>query len=63
MNPKAIRILRALGADIERLPDIPQDLADYIADLAPTDIGRIRNDEYELERIGLVLPKQESTDR
>jgi hypothetical protein len=46
--------LRALGADVERLPKIPQELAAYIAALTPEDIKRIRNDAMELERLGIL---------
>ena len=46
--------LRALGGDIDRLPEIPEELADYIASLTPEDLERIRQDVRELERIGLL---------
>jgi hypothetical protein len=50
--------LDALGADVDRLPEIPQELADYIARLAPEDLERIQNDVDALERAGLVKPKR-----
>ena len=46
--------LRALGADVSRLLEIPDELAVYIAALTPEDLERIRNDVKELERIGLL---------
>jgi hypothetical protein len=36
------------------LPEIPKDLADYIARLTPDDIERVRGDVEELERLGLL---------
>ena len=46
--------LRSLGADVERLPKIPQELAEYIATLTPEDLERIRGDVRELKRLGLL---------
>jgi hypothetical protein len=46
--------LRALGVAVERLPEIPQELADYIAKLTPEDIDRIRGDIRELEQVRLL---------
>lgn len=48
--------LRALGADVDRPLEIPDELADYIAALTPEDLEGIRGDIRELERMGL-LPK------
>lgn len=42
--------LRALDADVDRLPEIPLELGDYIARLTPEDLERIRQDIGELER-------------
>jgi hypothetical protein len=50
--------LRILGADIERLPEIPPDLATYIASLTLEDLARLKEDVRELERLGLI-PKDE----
>lgn len=46
--------LRSLGADVDRLLEIPRELADYIAKLTPGDLERIRQDVQELERLGLL---------
>ena len=46
--------LRALGADLDQLPEIPRELAEYIAALTPEDLERIRGDVRELERLRLV---------
>jgi hypothetical protein len=46
--------LRSLGIDVDRLPEAPEVLAEYIAALTPEDFERIRQDVKELERIGLV---------
>lgn len=52
--------LRSLGADVDRLPEIHTELADYIAGLTPEDLERIRGDVEELERLGLLPAKQET---
>lgn len=50
--------LRSLGADIDRLPEIPDELAEWIAQRTPEDLERIRQDVRELARIGLLpLPQ------
>ena len=54
MDARLLRNLRALGADVDRLPEIPPELAEWIAKLTPEDIERIRGDVRELERIGLL---------
>jgi hypothetical protein len=46
--------LRFLGADVDRLPEIPGELAEYIAALTPEDLEQIRGDVKELERVGLL---------
>ena len=56
MGSRVLLALRSLGADPAQLPEIPQELADYIAKLTLEDLERIRNDAKELERLGL-LPK------
>jgi hypothetical protein len=48
--------LSSLGVDVDQLPEIPGELAEWIARLTPEDLERIRGDVKELERIGL-LPK------
>lgn len=58
MHPRVLSTLRFLGADVERLPEIPAELADYIASLTSEDLERIRGDVKELERLGL-LPKRQ----
>jgi hypothetical protein len=50
--------VRSLGADIDRLPRSPAELADHIAKLTFEDLDRIRADVREIERIGL-LPKRQ----
>jgi hypothetical protein len=54
VDSRVLFALRSLGADVERLPEIPAELADYIAKLTPEDLERIRNDVRELERLGLL---------
>lgn len=54
MDSSVLFALRAFGADVDRLPEIPEELADYIAALTPEDLERIRGDVKELERLGLV---------
>ena len=54
MDARLLENLRALGADTERLPKIPEELADYIAALTPEDLNRIRKDVRELERLELL---------
>ena len=57
MNADSERVLfalRALGADVDRLPEIPAELTEYIAVLTPEDLERMRGDVRELERIGLL---------
>jgi len=54
MDSRIMESLHALGADVDRLPEIPEELADYIATLIPADLERIRGDVKELERLGLV---------
>jgi hypothetical protein len=49
---RVLENLRALGADIDRLPEIPPELAEYIAAMTPEDLERIRADMKGLERIG-----------
>lgn len=49
MDSRVLFALRSLGADIDRLPAIPDELADYIAGLTPEDLERIRGDVEELE--------------
>lgn len=52
--------LRSLGiAEPGQLLPLPIELADYIAELTPEDIERIRGDAGEMERLG--LPKREAT--
>lgn len=46
--------LHALGADIDRLAEIPEELAEWIASRTPEDLERIRENVRELERIGLL---------
>jgi hypothetical protein len=46
--------LDILGVDVDRLSEIPEELAKYIAKLTPEDLQRIRNDVEELERVGLL---------
>lgn len=47
-RPRVLFALRSLGADVDQLPEIPEELADYIAWLP----------REELERMGL-LPKRQ----
>jgi hypothetical protein len=54
VDARLLENLRALGAEPDRLPEIPRELADYIAALTPEDLDRIRGDVKELERTGLV---------
>ena len=61
MDALLLENLRALDADVEGPPEIPEALADYIARLTPEDIERIRDDVEELERLGL-LPKSPGTE-
>ena len=49
---------RALAADVDRLPEIPAALAEWIARLTPEDLERIRRDANELERIGLLCQEE-----
>jgi hypothetical protein len=51
---RVLENLRALGADVDRLPEIPRELVAWIAGLTPEDLDRIRHDARELERIGLL---------
>jgi hypothetical protein len=51
---RVLENLRALGADVDRLPEIPEELASYIAALTPEDLERIRGDVLEVERLGLL---------
>lgn len=46
--------LRALGADVDRLPGIPDELAEWITQRTPDDLERIRKDVRELERVRLL---------
>jgi hypothetical protein len=46
--------LHALGADVARLPEIPEELAEWIARLTPEDLERIRGEIEQLERVGLL---------
>jgi hypothetical protein len=48
------RTFALLVLRVERLPEIPQELADYIAKLTPEDIDRIRGDIRELEQVRLL---------
>lgn len=54
MDPRVLQNLRALGADVDRLPEIPCELADYVASLTPEDVERIGADMRERERMGLI---------
>lgn len=54
MGARVLEKLRALGADVERLPKIPLELADHVATLTPEDIERIRADVRELKRLGVT---------
>ena len=54
MDARLLENLRALGADLDRLPVIPEELADFIAGLTPEDIERILGDAEELKRLGLL---------
>jgi hypothetical protein len=60
MDARLLENLRALGAEVDRLPEIPDELANYIAGLTPEDLQRIRGDVRELERLGL-LPRRPET--
>lgn len=62
MDTRILENLRALGADADQLPEIPQELADYIAGLTPEDLERIRKDVRELERLGLLQNSAGGTD-
>jgi hypothetical protein len=53
-RPRALFALRSLGVDLP--PEIPQELADYLAALTPDDLERIWNDERELKRIRALTP-------
>lgn len=55
--------LRSLGPDPAQMPEISQELADYIAALTPEDFERIRGDVKELERLGLVPKEAENSRR
>lgn len=54
MDSRVLFALRSPGVDVNRLPEIPEELAAYIARLTPDDIERIRGDVQELERLGLL---------
>jgi hypothetical protein len=54
VDSRVLFALRSLGVDVDRLPEIPRELADYIERLTVEDIERIRGDVKELERLGLV---------
>lgn len=47
MDSRFLFALRSLGADIDRLPEIPPELHQWIAALTPEDLERIRNDVKE----------------
>jgi hypothetical protein len=44
MDSRVLFALRSLGANPAELPEIPDELADYIAGLTPQDLERIRGD-------------------
>jgi hypothetical protein len=59
VNARLLENLRALGADVDRLPEIPRELADNIAGLTSEDLERIREDVGALERLGLLPRRRE----
>ena len=54
LSARVLESLRALGADVDRLPEIPRGLAEWIEALTPEAVARIRQDVKELERLGLL---------
>jgi hypothetical protein len=60
VDSRVLFALRSLGTDVERLPEIPPELMDYIASLTLADLERIRNDMKELARLGLVPTDQDA---
>jgi hypothetical protein len=60
VNPRLLQTLRSLGADVSRLPEIPEELAEWIAGLTPTSLERIRRSVRELEKIGLLESTRKS---
>lgn len=52
MDSRILSALRSLGAEFDRLSEIPRDLQQWIARLTPEDLERIRKDLRELERVG-----------
>jgi hypothetical protein len=48
--------LRALCADVNRFPEIPHELAEWIARRTSEDLDGISRDVRDLERIGLLPP-------
>jgi hypothetical protein len=57
MRDRPFANLRALSADVDRLPEIPEELAEWIAALTPEDLERIRRDVKQREPAGL-LPRR-----
>jgi hypothetical protein len=54
VDSRLLENLRALGVDTDRLPTIPPELQQWIAELSAEDLERIRGDVKELERLGLL---------
>lgn len=50
--------LRALGADVDRLAEIPEELAEWIACRTPEDLERIRTDVKQFERLVLIAKRR-----
>lgn len=54
MDSRVLSVLRSVGADVDRLPEIPDELADWITRRTFEDLERIREDVTELERLGIL---------
>lgn len=56
MDSHVIVAFRFPGADLQRLPEIPGELAGWLAQRTPEDLERMREDVEELDRLGLTAP-------
>jgi hypothetical protein len=54
LTDRVLESLRALCANVDRLPEIPHELAEWIARLTAEDVERIKSDVREMERLGLL---------
>lgn len=58
LDSRVLFALRSLDADVDRLPEIPEELAEWIPCRTPEDLERIRPDVKQLERLDVIAKRR-----